>query len=230
MTIAAILGGKGHDVVSIDSDRTVAQAVALLAEKRIGAVPVMHAGEVAGIFSERDVIYCLEREGAEALARGLVGIGYGRFAVITGGEGLRTASDRVEGFRAGLAATGGVLEDDDIIRDAFTRDGGYEGMRRLIERGLGDIECVFAANDVMAVGAMSALRDAGLTPGTDVGVAGFDDIPTVRDVTPALTTVRVPLEEIGRRALRLALGDEAAQAEGAVHTEVVLRESTPPRK
>ena len=69
MTIAAILGSKGHDLVSIDSDRTVAQAVALLAEKRIGAVPVMHAGEVAGIFSERDVIYCLEREGAEALAR-----------------------------------------------------------------------------------------------------------------------------------------------------------------
>ena len=81
-----------------------------------------------------------------------------------------------------------------------------------------------------AVGALSAIRDAGLTPGTDVAIAGFDDIPTVRDVTPALTTVRVPLEEIGRRALRLALGDEVAQAEGAVRTEVVLRESTPPRR
>ena len=102
-------------------------------------------------------------------------------------------------------------------------------MRRLIERGLGDIELVFAANDVMAVGALSAIRDAGLTPGTDVAVAGFDDIPTVRDVTPALTTVRVPLEELGRRALRLALGDADAAAEGAVRTEVVLRESTPRR-
>ena len=114
-----------------------------------------------------------------------------------------------------------------MIRAAFTRDGGYDGMQRLIERGLGDIELVFAANDVMAVGALSAIRDAGLTPGTDVAVAGFDDIPTVRDVTPALTTVRVPLEELGRRALRLALGDADAAAEGAVRTEVVLRESTP---
>ena len=167
------------------------------------------------------------RGGAESLANELAGVGYRRFAIITGGEGLRTAADRVEGFRAGLAASGGTLADDDVIRDAFTRDGGYGGMRTLLERGLGDIELVFAANDVMAVGALSAIRDAGLTPGADVAVAGFDDIPTVRDVTPALTTVRMPLEEIGHRALRLALGDADATDDEPVHTEVVLRESTP---
>jgi LacI family transcriptional regulator, galactose operon repressor len=165
--------------------------------------------------------------GAEALARALVDIGYRRFAILTAGDGLRTAAERVDGFRDGLAAAG-ALHDDDVVRDAFTRDGGYDAMRRLLERGLGDIELVFAVNDVMAVGALSAIRDAGLTPGTDVAVASFDDIPTVRDVTPALTTVRVPLEEIGRRALRLALGD-ADTAGDAVRTEVVLRESTPPR-
>jgi LacI family transcriptional regulator len=165
--------------------------------------------------------------GAEALARELVGIGYRRFAILTGGEGLRTAADRVAGFRAGVADSGGILSDGDVVRAAFTRDGGYDGMRELVERGLGDIELVFAANDVMALGALSAIRDAGLTPGTDVAVAGFDDIPTVRDVTPALTTVHVPLEEIGHRALRLALDDEDAMNEGAVRTEVVLRASTP---
>lgn len=67
MTIAAILSGKGQEVVSISGDRTVAEAVALLASRRIGAVPVMEGDTVAGIFSERDVIYCLEREGAGAL-------------------------------------------------------------------------------------------------------------------------------------------------------------------
>ncbi len=61
-------------------------------------------------------------------------------------------------------------------------------MQRLLARGLDGVELVFAANDVMAVGALSAIRDAGLTPGADVAVAGFDDIPTVRDVTPPLTT------------------------------------------
>lgn len=168
------------------------------------------------------------RAGAEALARALTGIGYRRFAVVTGGEGLRTAADRLEGFRDGLAASGGRLDDADVIREAFTRDGGYEGTRKLIERGLDELELVFAANDVMAVGALSAIRDAGLTPGRDLAVAGFDDIPTVQDVTPPLTTVRVPLEELGCRALRLAL-DGADEDGGVVTTEVVLRDSTPPR-
>ncbi|QDX26673.1 CBS domain-containing protein [Sphingomonas suaedae] len=67
MTIAAILGGKGQDVISIAGDTTVRDAVRLLAEKRIGAVPVIEGGVVAGIFSERDVIHCLERDGPAAL-------------------------------------------------------------------------------------------------------------------------------------------------------------------
>jgi CBS domain-containing protein len=69
MTIAAILGGKGQDVITISGACTVREAVALLAERRIGAVPVTEGGGVAGIFSERDVIYCLQREGAGALDR-----------------------------------------------------------------------------------------------------------------------------------------------------------------
>lgn len=67
MTIAAILSGKGRDVITVRGDATVRDTVALLAEKRIGAVPVIEGGAVAGIFSERDVIYCLQRDGAAAL-------------------------------------------------------------------------------------------------------------------------------------------------------------------
>ncbi len=64
MTIAAILGDKGHEVVSIGADASVGEAVALLAARRIGAVPVMADGAVAGVFSERDVIRCLSEGGA----------------------------------------------------------------------------------------------------------------------------------------------------------------------
>lgn len=165
------------------------------------------------------------REGGEQLARELVRIGYRKFAVITAPE-LRTAADRIDGFRAGLAAAGGTLDDEALISVDFTRDGGYEGMRTLIDRGLDGVEAVFAANDVMAVGALSAVRDAGLVPGRDLAVAGYDDIQTVRDVTPPLTTVRIPLEELGRRALQLALDDPGIDT-SAISTEVVLRESTP---
>jgi CBS domain-containing protein len=67
MTIAAILGGKGGEVVSVECDTPVREAVAYLAKNRIGAVPVTRDGRVVGIMSERDIIYCLESAGAEVL-------------------------------------------------------------------------------------------------------------------------------------------------------------------
>lgn len=67
MTIAAILEGKGGDVFSVEAQTLVRDAVEILAERRIGALPVIEDGRVAGIMSERDVIYCLRREGAAVL-------------------------------------------------------------------------------------------------------------------------------------------------------------------
>ncbi len=189
-----------------------------------------NGGRVAFVASTDTPFRAVEldnRRGADDLARELTGLGYRRFAAVAATEGIRVSDERLAGFRAGVEAAGGTLER--VVRSVFTRDGGYDGMKRLIESGLDDIELVFAANDMMAVGAMSALRDAGLTPGTDVAVAGYDDVPMVRDVTPPLTTVRIPLEEVGHRALRLALGDAAVEAEAPLRTEVVLRASTPPR-
>lgn len=69
MTIAAVLKGHPATVISIDAERSVADAIALLAERRIGALPVLRDGQLVGIFSERDVIYCLANIGAEALAK-----------------------------------------------------------------------------------------------------------------------------------------------------------------
>jgi CBS domain-containing protein len=69
MTVKAILQNKGSDVLSVAGDTSVADAVAMLAQNRIGAVPVLDQGAVVGIFSERDVIYCLAKEGAAALQR-----------------------------------------------------------------------------------------------------------------------------------------------------------------
>jgi CBS domain-containing protein len=69
MTIRTVVEGRPHNVITIGVDATVADAVALLAEKRIGALPVVEDGAVVGVFSERDVIYCLARDGASALSR-----------------------------------------------------------------------------------------------------------------------------------------------------------------
>ncbi|WP_242137907.1 CBS domain-containing protein [Sphingomonas sp. TREG-RG-20F-R18-01] len=69
MTISAILGGKGREVISVTADQSVRAAVALLAERRIGAVPVLEGTRVVGVFSERDVIYAVAAHGNDALAR-----------------------------------------------------------------------------------------------------------------------------------------------------------------
>ena len=174
--------------------------------------------------------------GAARLARALVALGYHRFALLAGPEALVTSEDRVAGFRSGLAEVGVELPEENIISAQFTRDGGYVGMTELLDRDL-DVELVFAVNDVMAVGAIAALRDQGHRVPQDMAVAGFDDIPTLRDVRPSLTTVRLPLADIGRRALELALDRRPALAPDDVDSptvvtvpgEVVIRESTPQR-
>ncbi|GAA1849041.1 LacI family DNA-binding transcriptional regulator [Myceligenerans crystallogenes] len=184
--------------------------------------------------------------GAAALARELHGLGYRRFGILSGPPALRTASDRTAGFRDMIRSLGGEVRDDDVVAGEFTRDGGYAAMERLAAGAHGDLpDLVFAVNDVMAVGAMAAVRHAGMSVPDDVAVAGFDDIPTLRDVTPELTTVHIALERIGEAATRLALGIptslDRASGDGAsdgleatssrsitVHGEIRLRASTPP--
>jgi LacI family transcriptional regulator len=89
--------------------------------------------------------------------------------------------------------------------------------------------CFFAVNDVMALGAMTALREAGLHVPRDAQVAGFDDIPTLRDHHPGLTTVRLPLSAMGEQAVALTIGSAAGRHRvRKVSGGVVLRESTAP--
>jgi LacI family transcriptional regulator len=173
--------------------------------------------------------------GAGDLARALHRMGYRRFGVLAGPPGLRTAADRTSGFLSALAELGCPVPDRDVVRGSFTRDGGHEAMTALLGRTASAAtaaertpEVVFAVNDVMAVGAMAAVRDAGLSVPHDVAVAGFDDIHTLRDVSPGLTTVRIPLDEISEAATALALGRKD-ETPAPVRGEVVLRDSTPVR-
>jgi LacI family transcriptional regulator len=176
-----------------------------------------------------DSVVIANRASSADLARALHERGYRRFGVLAGPANHHTARDRHEGFAEALEQLDSPLDPQLVVRSAFTRDGGYEAMRTLLESGTG-AECVFAVNDVMAVGAIAAARDLGVTVPVDVAVAGFDDIVTLRDITPALSTVRVPLVDVGVMATELALAPESAEPR-LVHVDgtVVLRESTPGR-
>ncbi|GAA2094983.1 LacI family DNA-binding transcriptional regulator [Microlunatus panaciterrae] len=178
-----------------------------------------------------DTVLLDNRDGARRLAEELVALGYRRFAILTSQPTLLTSRDRLDGFLAGLAAHGLTVAPERIVETEFTRDGGYTAASRLAAEGLDDVELIFAVNDVMAVGALSALRESGLVPGTGIAVAGYDDIPTVRDVTPALSTVHIPLYDVGLRAIELATSprDSAEPVHSTVQSTVVLRGSTPVR-
>ena len=179
-----------------------------------------------------DTIMPENAAGAAALARALVALGHRRFAVLAGPHHLLTARDRVEGFRAELKAWSVDLEPRWVIEGAFTRDGGYEAMSAVLAASNDRPDCVFAVNDVMAVGALARLRAEGMSVPSDICVAGFDDIPTLRDVYPPLTTVRLPLKRMGEMAASLVLGETRLIRPRIIPVsgEVILRESTLPNR
>lgn len=169
--------------------------------------------------------------GAQALASALLEAGRREFVILSGPPELITAADRTAGFRAGLAEQG--VHPIEVSCGEFTRDGGFEAAQRVddaLELSSRNV-CLFAVNDVMAIGAMAALRERGLEIPAQVGVAGFDDIQTLRDHHPGLTTVRLPLSAMGERAAELALSGDSDPTDNEpvvehVGGEVRLREST----
>lgn len=168
------------------------------------------------------------REGAAALAEQLIKSGYRSAAILTGPAALITARERTLGFADAFAAHGHPIGERWLVDGDFTRDGGFLGAAELRRRGLSQVEVIFAVNDVMAVGAMAYLRSAGVRMPDDVAIAGFDDIYTLRDVTPALTTVSLPFDLIGRKAMELALDDDGdGESRVPIYGSPVLRESTP---
>lgn len=178
-----------------------------------------------------DTVVPENRAGARELARQMIKLGHERFAALTAPRTLLTARERMAGFRDGLAEAGIELPEERVAEGTFDRDGGYAAAVELLGRKL-DASCLVAVNDVMALGAITALREHGIRVPGRLSVAGFDDIATLRDLTPALTTVRLPLEEMGMRAAELALDQGTGPDEGRaprivrVPAEVVIREST----
>ncbi|MFD8498768.1 LacI family DNA-binding transcriptional regulator [Amycolatopsis sp. NPDC059657] len=189
---------------------------------------VASGGRVAVIGQDKleaDTVLPQNRAGARDLVSALAEQGHRTFAVLAGPKNLLTARDRLDGFVDGLGKRG--IRAAVVVHGEFNRDGGYRAMSELLARKTLP-GCVFAVNDVMAIGAMAAVRDRGLRVPDDVAIAGFDDIPTLRDVAPSLSTVRLPLEDMGRAAAQMVVDEPSAPNRRVLRVkgEVVLREST----
>jgi LacI family transcriptional regulator, galactose operon repressor len=225
---SAFRAQRARAVIIVGSRTDDAELTARLA-KELASI-AESGGRVACVTQNRlgtNTVLVQNRAGARDLAEELTGMGHRRFAVLAGPADLLTARDRHAGFADGLARAGVATGDIRVVHSAFSRDGGYAAAEQLVQAGL-DATCVFACNDVMAVGAMAAFREHGLRVPDDVSVAGFDAIRTLRDLVPQLTTVHLHLEELGERAAMLALAgapEDPAQLV-QVRGRVVLRDST----
>jgi DNA-binding LacI/PurR family transcriptional regulator len=133
--------------------------------------------------------------GAQAVARRLIAAGRTRLGTIAGPMDMIAGVDRLNGFRLALSELG--QPPPAVVHGSFTRASGQEAMRNLLIREP-DLDAVFGASDMMAIGAMSVLKEAGRRIPDDVAVIGFDDVELGRHTDPALTTVHQPIAEQAR--------------------------------
>jgi LacI family transcriptional regulator len=166
--------------------------------------------------------------GAFAMVRHLLGRGHRRIAIIAGPDDNLEAQERLRGYRDALAQLrpGG---EEMLLHGDFTEESGWRVGRQIA--ALADRPtAVFASNDMMAIGCMFALKEAGVAIPAEIAVTGFDDIPIARYLSPPLTSVRVRITELGTLALeRLAAGIESPEKMAAsvqtLRTDLVVRSS-----
>ncbi|WP_326948153.1 LacI family transcriptional regulator [Amycolatopsis sp. NBC_01307] len=188
-----------------------------------GQVPVVHGGRSLDR-TPPHYVDADNRGGARQAVEYLVSLGRQRIATITGQTDQHAGVNRYLGFREALALAG--LPDHRVAHGDFSEASGVEGMARLLDEHA-DLDAVFVASDAMAAGALKVLRERGLSVPDDVAVVGFNDIVTAQHTHPALTTVRQPIEALGREMTRMLvrLIDGEKPTSLILPTELVVRES-----
>jgi LacI family transcriptional regulator len=181
-----------------------------------------------------DVPECMvvthDSRGAAWAARHLAELGHRRIAFISGPEHFRSSHERGRGFREGLAEHGLTLDDAYVRQGAYTFESGVEAAQSLLAMKEPPT-AIFAGNDEMAIGVMKAARDAGLDVPGDLSIVGFDDLPMASRVWPNLTTVRLPIRDMGRMAAEKLTArtrglDPATLIQPEVDPSLVVRDST----
>jgi DNA-binding LacI/PurR family transcriptional regulator len=174
------------------------------------------------------VIAIENKDGASILVNHLIeNHGRRRIVFLRGPEGHEDSVWRERGYREALRAHKIRFDSDLIASGGFDEDEAFLAIQQLISDEI-QFDAVFAGDDDSAIGVMRALKLAGRLVPQEVAVVGFDDVPFARYLSPALTTVRAPIEEVGREAVRqlvFLMNGEEAQALTLMRTELVIRES-----
>ncbi|MBC7248696.1 MAG: LacI family DNA-binding transcriptional regulator [Anaerolineae bacterium] len=155
--------------------------------------------------------------GARMAVEHLIQLGHRRIGTITGPLDMISGQDRLRGYRQALAAHDLPIEEELIVEGDFRESGGVAGMQRLLSASP---SAVFVASDIMALGALKALRQENLRVPQDISLVGFDDIPLASALEPPLTTVRQPVRRMGALAVEMLL--DLIEHPGAGPRRIVL--------
>ena len=251
-TIENIGYTKGYSVILCNSDSDVEKEIAytdLLYTKQVDGIifittnnSVEHLQQMvdSGIpivvvdrdipLNDTDVILVDNLQGGYEATNYLIRLGHRRIACIAGPSKLTPSADRVNGYQKALAEAGIPVDPDYIMNGDFQYLGGDAAMTELLARPVKPT-AIFACNDLMALGAMRALRDAGYSIPDQMSVIGFDDITLTSMVSPSLSTVAQPIEDIARLSLDLLISrilhkSEPAHAQKIIlTTQLVIRDS-----
>ncbi len=204
--------------------RQPADYIGVLTERNFPFVLIDHQGTS----SNCPAVGATNWQGAFNATEYLVGLGHKRIGFITGWKDLGCSFERLEGYRAALRSHHLPVDPELVYEGTFHRMNGYDGACALLNIP-NPPSAIFASNDVMAFGVIDAVRNKGLRVPEDVSVVGFDDIPPSSLMRPALTTVKQPLEKMGRLATQMLI--DMLKAPGVVPrrielpTELVRRDS-----
>ncbi|WP_228265878.1 LacI family DNA-binding transcriptional regulator [Microlunatus elymi] len=187
-------------------------------------VPVVATGR-PGFEESIGTVTADDFAGARSAVDHLLRVGRRRIATITGPQDTSGGTERLRGFRQSLASHDRSEDEALIEYGDWSRDSGSAAMRKLLDR-CPDLDAVFAANDLMAAGALTVLRDAGRIVPDDVHLVGFDDTGLAETLDPPLTTVRQPLDRISREMVRLITENaDSLPMSVTIPTKLIIRES-----
>lgn len=178
--------------------------------------------------SPQHMVRTHDADGAAQAARHLASLGHKRIAHVHGPKSFRSAHERLAGFRAGLQEFDIELDDALTIEAGYTFESGARAANKLLSLA-NRPTAIFAGNDEMAIGIYTSARKLGLSIPDDLSIVGFDDTPMASRIAPALTTVRLPIRDMGAEAadslMRLIRGVEVTDNKSFL-PEIIVREST----
>jgi LacI family transcriptional regulator/LacI family purine nucleotide synthesis repressor len=216
--------------------RNVDGAILMGMPKDDSKLPELLNAKIPSVFIDLDIsddkasyIISDNEEGARKAVRHLVELGHKKIAIIEGEQITIPTQKRLAGYKAELKAQNLKVRDEWIIQGRFSVDGGFKAMEEILalkERPT----AIFCMGDEIAVGAMQAIKEAGLKVPDDFSIVGFDDIEISQYLNPALTTIRQKKGEMGTEAAKMVLEminppEEKVEPE-IIETELILRDST----